>query len=305
MVRIPTIELDELYAKYELHPHLMDLYVEGEFDRDFINCFLQHRGLAATVSVITIDEIEIPKETLLENSLPLGSNKNSLIALALLLQRRLSKLSTNVSCIVDTDQDRVLNKVMSVRHLLYTDYSSMEMYCLNDITLKKFINLACNLSDDALPRFGSLASTVLPTKFCLRALNEKLSLMARTPPFSSGLTDARALPSFDQARYISAFIGMNELHQRSEEIRVAFAGLYRDLPTDLRDKSHGHDFVELLFEYATKSGSFMLQDKNNAVPKYGGRLLASMIDVAQVFGEALFAKIEATLKARAFMWVAP
>lgn len=302
MSRIPGIQIEELYAKYDLHPQLMDLYVEGEFDRDFLSNFFAVRGLSTVVSIMTISTVEVPREALVSNSLPTGSNKHLLIALALLFQQRLAKQPLNVSCIVDADQDRLLQKTTTSKHLLYTDYNCMEMYCLNQVALSKFLILTCNLSSEQLTNFSPLAMTVLPTKFCVRALNEELSLGAVTPDFTKGLADRRAFTHFEPQLYVDAFIARNELYRRAGEVKASFERLSANLPSDLRHKSHGHDFVELLFSYAERCGSFMFHDKENAIHKHGGRLLSGVVETADIFTESLFAKIESAINVKGFLW---
>lgn len=302
MARIPGVEIDELYAKYELHPSLFDVYVEGEFDRDFLNHFLYERGLSSDVSVFTAETFEIPNDFLVAENLDLESNKHRLIGLSILLQRELRDSDTNVSCLVDVDLDRVLNKIRITKNLLYTDHVCLEMYCLNDRTLQKFLTLGCNLAPDRYDNFLLLASAILPVQFCLRAINEMLGLNSSVPEFQGGLARKRVFPSFDKNKYIGRYIAIGNLHARSDEIFREFDILFKTLPGDLRDKSHGHDFISLLFEYVSSCGTLQLHDKEKGVMNHGNRLLASALDGALLFADGLFYKIERAARGGVFLW---
>lgn len=304
MSRIPGIEIDEIYAKYELHPSLMDIYVEGEFDRDCLNHFLQQRGLSGEISIFTIDRVEVPNDFIAENALKLGSNKHRLIALAKLLSARLRKISTNVSCLIDADLDRLLGNLIEERHLIYTDFTCLEMYCLNDDTIRKFLILTCNLKNENVEEFLQLVAQIVPSQFCIRGVNEKLELAGTTPALEKGLTDKRRLGTFDPVKYVRAFIEVNKMHPKAEEIRASFDELFSKLPNDVRHKCQGHDFVESLFEYIARAGAMKLHNKNTDVMLFGGRLLASVLDSTHVFSEPLFQRIEVATRTKTCLWTA-
>lgn len=304
MSRIPGVEIDELYAKYELHPSLIDIYVEGEFDRDWLNHFLELRGLSRDISIFTIDGVEVPNEFIAANALKLGSNKHRLIALAKLLSARLRSISTNVSCLIDADLDRLFDNLIEERHLIYTDFTCLEMYCLNDATMRKFLTLACNLKNENVEEFLQIVTQIVPSQFCVRGVNEKLELAAITPALEKGLIDKRRLGTFDSAKYVRAFIEVNKMHPKAEEIKASFDELFAKLPDDVRHKCQGHDFVESLFEYVARAGSMKLQNKGTDVTLFGGRLLASVLDSAHVFSEPLFKRIEVAARTKTCLWIA-
>ena len=302
MARIPGVEIEELYAKYELHPILLDLYVEGEFDRDLINYFLDQRGHSSYVSVFTVDQVEVPDEILVDKSLQTGSNKSRLIALASMLSEKFKSIDTNVSCIVDTDHDVLLDQVVNMNNLLYTDYSCMEMYCLNEATLKKFLILGCNLKPSHLDELNSILNAVLPVQFCLRGVNHSLGLNSTFPPVKKGVGKKRGLAYFQESIYVDAFIQLNNLHRRSEEIKEELKKLFSKVPVDIRQKSNGHDFVCCVFDYADESGGVKLHSKNEDVEIFGGRLLANALDTSLLFAENLFSRIEAAAVGRGPLW---
>ena len=277
MARIPGIEIDEIYAKYELHPSLIDIYVEGNFDRDWLNHIFQQKGLSGDISIFTIDGVEISNDFIAEKELKLGSNKHRLIALAMLLSLRLSKIPTNVSCLVDADLDLLLDNFIEERHLIYTDFTCLEMYCLNYETIRKLFILTCNLKNENVDEFFQLANKIIPAQFCIRGVNEELELSCKIPELGKGLADRRDLNTFNADKYVKSFVESNKIHSKSEQVKKSFFHLFSKLPNDIRNKCQGHDFVNLLFDYIGSSSFPMELDFTLTEPDGGGGTLVPLV----------------------------
>ena len=290
MPDIPRQNIDEIVAKYELHPDLFDIYVEGAFDRDFIFEFLDSAGTRGDVSVYAIDDIEVPPEQVSALGLGHGSNRNRVLTLSKILEARLPAINTNIICLVDADLDRLYGQLRSWVYLAHTDYTCMEMYSLNDSSLKRFLRLTCNLGEGKASEFLAIASTVLPIQFCLRGAIEALGLNISIPPFSCGLRTKKDLTTFSADRYIDHFLRTNSLLDRSEEIKTQLTDLRSRLTDDIRHKAHGHDFVELLFEFSWLRGGVKLHSKEADVKKFGSRIVASQVDFAALAAEPFFCR---------------
>lgn len=297
----PRIELHELEFKYQRHPQLVDIYVEGEFDRDVLNQLFREQGLSAVVGTFTVAEVNVPNEFLTERQLRLGSHKQRLIGVAAVLEKALLGVPSNVTCLVDADQDRALGSERTTPHLAYTTHTCLEMHCLSSEALHKFLVLGCNLGTEQVPEFLAVAESILPVQFCLRALNEALELAAVTPHFSRGLTERNELSTFSGEKYLTAFVASNELHHRGEQIHAEFIRLTSTLPGDLRDKAHGHDFVNLLFEFVANKARLRLQ-KNSDIAQYGGRLLMTAVDCGRLSADPVFGSLITAARGGAFVW---
>jgi hypothetical protein len=292
VVNFPRRELEEILTKYELHPTIFDLYVEGEFDRDFVCQFLENTGLAKAVTVLPIDDIDIPAAALTQFGLGTGSNKSRVIALALLLDARLVGRASNVSCLVDSDEDRILSNLRKTPRLLYTDYTSIEMYLFNHPTLARFLSFMCNLEVASAVDFAAVALTVLPVQFAARVVNQRLALKTAVPAFTSGLSKKTDFASFNSTKYINAFIQQIPADRRKNNVAQAVEDTLAGLPRDIRHKSHGHDFLQLLFSYSWDSGGIKLQSKDEDVIKFGGRILSMALQFKELSVEALFERIQ-------------
>ena len=291
MLEIPRQSIDEIVAKYELHPDLSDIYVEGSFDRDFIFEYLDSVGTRGDISVYAIDDIEVSPEQVLATGLGQGSNRNRVLTLAKILDARIAPAARNIICLVDADLDRLFGRLRSWVYLTHTDYTCMEMYSLNDASLRKFLRFTCNLGEGTASEFLAIASTILPVQFSLRAAIEALNLNVSIPPFSNGLLVKRDLAKFSGDRYIDGFLRTNSLSGRAEEIKTILIDVNSKLDTDIRHKAHGHDFVELLFEFSWLRGGIKLHSKDADVLKFGARILTSGVDFVALAKEPLFASL--------------
>jgi hypothetical protein len=248
MTGFPRREVDELYAKYDLHSSIFDIYVEGDFDFDFISMFLKESGIN-NVSIFHINDIQVDSEIVEQHGFKSGSNKHRLLTLARLFDLRYGRKPTNITCIVDADCDRILEHDHNLHHAKMTDYSCIESYFCAVPPLSRFLTFACHLNEDSLQEFMSIAESVLPIQFTLRATAEKLELNCSLLEFTSGLKKKRDISTFCGDRYLESYISKHGLQKRRLEILDEFNNLKRSLPPDLRHCMQGHDFTSLMFEY--------------------------------------------------------
>jgi hypothetical protein len=296
MANLPRQEIQELLTKYELHPELIDVYVEGDFDKDLIDGFLDATNLRVMVSVHAIDGIEVPDHLVAGLGLTAGSNKHRLIALASALAQ-LPAAVRGVSCVIDADLDRVCESLATQERLRYTDYTCMEMYGLNTDVVRRFVTFVCNLSDKHANDFMALAAAILPVQFAARAAVALLDLGASVPDASAGFRRKRDYTSFDTDIYFEQFIQAGRLAGRRDETRVLFDDIRGRLAEDLRHKAHGHDFIALLFSFSWAHDALKLHSKTEDVLRFGARLLCSGVDFASLASESLFAAIATSAEA--------
>lgn len=295
MPALPQIEPDELITKYQLHPNIIDIIVEGEFDSDFLKNHLASLDSGHCTNVLSIDAVNITDDIVRSFKLKSKSNKNNVIAFALLLAKQIQGNSANAICIVDADCDRITNKIRSENYLHYTDFTCMEMYFFNTATLKKFLTFTCNLSDVDRELFISLAERILPVLFAARALNEELSLNVASPSYTSGLSSKSKIESFDSTKYQTVFFSNITSSEKKIKARTRFDEIFSKLPSDLRHKAHGHDFISLLFDFLWNKSSVKLHNKSEDVIKFGGRILGTAVDSKALFSTSLFSLLNSRI----------
>jgi hypothetical protein len=286
---------------YQLHPILFDIFVEGEFDQDFIDQFVGKLGKETEIAVFPINTVNIPDDTLIDLGLPVGSEKSRVTALAILLEQNFGNRPSNIVCLVDADHDRILQKVRNEFNIRYTDFTCMEMYLLDLTTLKKFFTFTCNMDALRVADFMRLASLILPCQFVARAVVEKMGLSIAILYFKSGLKKKGKFDSFDQNKYFDCFLSNAVCRSRREEIIQEITRLMSLLDSNLKHKSHGHDFIDLMFEYLWSEGGVKLHNKGDEVQKFGGRLIATAVDFERLSKETFFSQISNAVLGLAFM----
>lgn len=284
----PKIELSELITKYELHPELMDIFVEGEFDRDFLYYYFESNDKNIDVTILPIDFIQIESESG-------NSNKEAIISLATLIERELKGAVINSVFIVDADCDRLINRIRSSKYLYYTDFTCMEMYFYNASTLRKFLTFTCNLRKKDQEDFVRLAEAILPSLFAARTVNDIFSLNVSTPGFSAGLQSKGDFNTFSQEKYLTNLLSLVSPINIRNQVELKFKNVYGSLPSDLRHKAHGHDFIFLLFEFLWKHRSLKLINKGEDIVRFGGRILGTALNLAELSESVLFRRLETKL----------
>lgn len=303
MPKFPRAEVDEIIAKFRHHPEVLNVYVEGEFDQDVIDRFCNLTGIDVDVSIYAIDMIDISNEELARLGLPVKSQKSRVIALAQMISGTIALKPSNLVCLVDADCDRVLGLTRQLDHIRYTDYTCMEMHSLDKLVLGRFLKFACKLPDRCCTEFLEIAELILPCLFVCRSVVQSLSVGLSIPAIASGQTKKNDLRSFDCERYLSAFRLRCRPKAEAEEIDVEISRIRGLLSGDLRNRSHGHDFIELLFEYLWHKGNLKLHDKGEDVVRFGGRLVASHLDCMELATGGFFSDLLAAAQDKAHMVV--
>jgi hypothetical protein len=281
MSTLPKIEPIELITKYQLHPEIMDIFVEGEFDRDFITQHFESFDKSVEVTILPIDCVNV-------SAASSNSNKEAVITLATLIDKELNSLTLNSVFIVDADCERINGATRSNRYLHYTDFTCMEMYFCYSSTLRKFLRLTCNLDPNEEAVFLKIAEKILPCLFTARAVNELHTLGISIPNFSAGLKTKGDFNSFDPQKYLISFSSLIGNSEDRLKALNSFQLIAKRLPDDLRHKSHGHDFISLLFEYLWKRGSLKLASKGEDIFRFGGRILGTALDKKELLETRLF-----------------
>ena len=121
-------------------------------------------------------------------------------------------------------------------------------------------------------------------------------MQSSVPSFTKGLKKKGKFESFDSAHLVFNYINDNQLHADKDAINSKFSELIKSVDPDLRHKAHGHDFIELLFDYLNSRGKIKLSDKGIQVRDHGNRILISSITSRMLFMEPNFSKFESAAK---------
>ncbi len=243
-------QLDELVARYELEPELCcDIYVEGNTDKHLIEWFLAEEGFQ-DFAVYEIETINIPMAKL--NDMKLNdSHRSRVIALALEMQNQLSVTPKHLTGIVDKDFDWLFEQHYECEYLLFTDYTSMEMYLFNEKVITKFLHLVVGLSKIQAHDMLSHLSPILENLFLTRATNEALQLGMSWLSFERCCKLKNQAIEFQTTTFIERYLNKNnQLAQKTLFINKREAlRLQSDSLLEKRCKIRGHDFIDVLHWY--------------------------------------------------------
>jgi hypothetical protein len=288
--------LDELIARYHLEPELCcDIYVEGNTDKHLIEWFLEKES--QDFAVYEIEVVDVPKQKLSVMGLD-NNNRSRVIALALEMQNQLSVTPLHFSCIADKDFDELFERHYECEYLLFTDYSSMEMYLFKETVLNKFLHLVVSVSKIQAYDIITYLSPILEELFLILATNEALKWGMTWLPFDTKncIKLNKNKIEFNTTLFIEKYLNKNnKLSEKSvflnkfEELRLQSNSL-----TETRLKIRGHDFIEVLHWYIKQ---FLSKEKIKAFNKEAiGASLLGCIEVKDLKSEELFRQLLTRLK---------
>ena len=287
-------KLDELVARYELEPSLHDVYVEGLTDKCIIQWFLEESNLdTENVAVYEIDTIDIPTDWLLALGLN-DNNRSRVIFLACQLQSLFEGSLPSVICIADKDFDNLIaTSHIESELLLFTDYTSIEMYLFDSNIIEKFLRLALGKDDLEAVNILTNISRILEEMFLLRAANQSLSYGME---WLSSASLKRCFKrrnggkiEFDSNDFVDKYLNKNN---RTSE-KIAFLDKVKELRnkniSEIRNKIRGHDFIKLFCWYIEP---YLPKNKKGfSEPEIVLGTLLCCLDVDDLMQEKLFQEL--------------
>jgi hypothetical protein len=236
--------IEALVAKYVLEPEVRDIFVEGPSDKDFIRWLLPDL-VSAKVSVLEIAWVEVPPRVLAEYKLTSGERQR-VLALARKLEERLGAQNTQVSCVIDTDCDRILQISMDGAFVLPTDYTSMDIYLFGKPELEAFITRVLGYEYNTVEFHIDNYCSILLELFLVRAAIRGLELPVRWIDFTKCCVLAEDVISFDREEFLHRLLNAGGSYGRLREVEDLILQLRERVSEDARHQMHGHDLMALL-----------------------------------------------------------
>lgn len=249
MAVVERSTVGELVVRYRREPMLRDLFVEGNRDRAFLTWFLRSRGDEDT-QVITIDHVEIPSALIVSHGFRAG-RRGAIMTLARELVREAREVPVGVTCIADRDGEDVSG--LEAPPLLFTDFSSLEMYFFESRFIAKVLVLAARRSDMDPEAIIRILQPPLIQLAAIRRANLSLELGLDWLSFDRCCTIRHASVEFEVddfiRRYLSKGAKLRFLEEFLEEVRQQQSVI----AVEPRLYISGHDFVAMLALYFDKS----------------------------------------------------
>ncbi|MDE9483374.1 DUF4435 domain-containing protein [Xenorhabdus bovienii] len=241
MSDLPRRTIEDIKTRYFVEPNLHDIYVEGDFDKLVLNSWCEKNNEKSIVPY-EIDSVDIPYEVLEKYGLTEG-NKQRVIALA----KELQELQCdNYKCLVDKDLDHWFNAVEEVPQLIWTDFSSLEMYFFSEQLIKTIVMDISNSKIKNWEVFYESFLVVLKQLYCIKLSDRYLKINVSWCDIKKSLNSVNSKLTFDYIGYINKnLISFGHKH-RSDEFIEIFHEWLKKLDCDPRLCIRGHDFVELM-----------------------------------------------------------
>jgi hypothetical protein len=247
-MEIEKRSIDDLIALYELEPSIRDIYVEGKFDKCLIEWFLSEFN-QSNYAIYDVDTVDIPAASLFSQGL-LDNNRSRVIFLAIYIHRRLPT-TKSLTCIADKDFSFLLGgEEFDCPFLLFTDYTSIDIYLFNEVVLDKFFCLVVRLPKLTAKDILSRVSYILEELFLIRATNQALDLGMQWLEFTRCCNHNSGNIEFQTEDFIERYLNKNS--------KLAEKQIFKDKITELRTNSNlldvrckirGKDFIEILCFY--------------------------------------------------------
>jgi len=242
----------ELIEKYKLEPELRDVYVEGESDAVLFRWFLS-RTNAKHVKVCDVNTVDLPMYILEKHNQDDG-RRGRVIALAHEIETGLGTGSHQATCIADSDFNFVFGIHNNSRVLLFTDYTSLEIYLFKDLHLQKFLDLTIHkYPTQALSILRSL-TPALRQMFAVRIACHILRWGVELVDFTESCVITATGIDTQLDKYKEKIINKaRRWNERAEFDTIVAKYLTMDLGDD-RLQIHGHDYMKMLGWYLVKLG---------------------------------------------------
>lgn len=247
---LPRRNLVDLVTMYELEPSLRDIYVEGPHDRAIFNWYLE---IAAHqhVSVIEIESIDIPSEKLFSHGLTSG-NRDRVITLALELDSQYPTRLPFVRCIIDSDFDLIFESKHEANHLLYTDYTSVDMYSYDEALLRKVLCLGFHVPESALPSLFNSMTSILHDIFIIRAAVQKLGWGIPLVSFVRCCKVNNSSIVFDRSDFVHRCLNASDMQDERATLEALCNNLAVIKLNDPKHSIHSEDYFELIGWYLAR-----------------------------------------------------
>lgn len=248
MVQRHTIA--ELVTRYSLYPSMADVYVEGRRDYTLLRWFLK-RAAIGDASVYEIDAVDVPDSLVLAEGLSTG-RRGRVITLARILGEQLRVPSRRLTFIADSDEDFLLRSRVSAPRLIYTDFTSMDLYLFNETTLSSYLHLVLDLPDlDARTMIQHIVP-VLTELFLVRAAMRADGLNVRRIDFEPYCAMGSHHVDLDVPTYVSELLTSRGLQPNIAKLQRTASTLRAAMGLEPRHYIHGDDFVRIIKWYTRR-----------------------------------------------------
>ncbi|MFF5314391.1 hypothetical protein [Streptomyces massasporeus] len=288
--------VDELVTLYELEPEVRDIFVEGRSDRNFLRVHLAPESESTLCNVYAVsDRVHIPDGELISAGLLTGE-RGRIVWLAQQLSVKLPGHSS-VALVADKDFASLnADTKEEVNGLLYTDYSSIEAYALNDSTLNKLLRVTFGAPDYITA--SVLTSAIKPALISLFLIRLCLRESGTGATLPGKVLNKWDLDDQSQSKILEAFrlalhgVPASERNgQTSDALYSNYLEYQSKLESEFRNYINGHDVSLLLVRFLkTECAGVFNSDARRPLqkPEVLETVLMSCVEASDLAGERMF-----------------
>ncbi|WP_432103738.1 hypothetical protein [Streptomyces sp. bgisy091] len=295
----PRRTLDELATLYELEPEIKDIYVEGRSDKNFLEVHILPGATSLLCNIFAVsDRVHIPDGELIKSGLMVG-NRSRIIWLA---QQLADRIPGHASAVLVADKDFSslgADKAQETHGLLYTDYSSMEAYALNELTISKLLRISVGAPPyvTASSLISAIKATLI-SLFVIRLCLRDSGTGATIPPkvlTRWDLDDHSHVKVIDIFRSALSAIRADERGDATpESLYEHYTEYIEQTKDEFKNFINGHDVSLAIVRYLKSECSHVFNSDNRRplqAPPVMEVVLMSCVETSHLDGEKLFEKL--------------
>lgn len=222
-------------------------------DKTLIEWFLEEQG-RTRFAVYEAGLFEVEPRDIFARQLE-DNNRGRVITIAYHVATH-SPDDTKVTCIADRDFDPLLNTEHRCRGLLFTDYTCMLMYTLNERVLSKFLRFKVSRFQKPASRVIKEISATLESLFAVRLANYLLHSGLKPVTWQDSCVLDRDGVRMNQNDYINRYLNKNRAHADKQHFVTQIEECKSWMHLDLRLQVNGHDYIAILIWYISHHPRF-------------------------------------------------
>jgi len=248
------LTIEELIARAELEPSLIDVYVEGESDAAVFRAIFAELGIDAAVFPVRT-RLDIRRAEVDPYSSEYG-NRTMLITAAMRADAALRPSNTSLTFVIDADWAQAVGPIqIPLPGLISSDLPSMEHYFLEDRSLRRFLTLGLMKPDLNVSEVKAKLKGCLQDIAAARLTLENFNIACVTK--IAAVCDFTSTPTTANADELVR-LSFDKVPRASRPVEFATARTlvpgYRQLVTDADHPGRGHDIAPLLISMLSLTG---------------------------------------------------
>ncbi|MFE6784167.1 hypothetical protein ACFVFF_18100 [Streptomyces sp. NPDC057680] len=298
---IPRRTVDELITLYTVEPDVRDIYTEGRSDKNFLQTHVidtMENPLCTAYAVS--DRVDIPDGFLIEAGIMVGARGR----IQWLAEQLATHMPNHTSARLIADRDFAslgADDSSDIHGLIYTDYSSMEAYALNEPTISKLLGVALGVPPQvSASRVLEAIRPTLVALFLIRLCLRESKTGVHIPPKILTKWDVNRISKENVATTFQAALNTISFDARNgltaEKLFSHYEAYEAKVGEDVRNFSNGHDISLAIILYLKSHCGHIFNSEARRpfqTPKVFEVLLMSCVERTAIKEERLFRKLAA------------